>query len=159
MSLTGIFLRSHAEWSAKGESYEELLQRLRKNEATTLARLRGIPDVERNRGVARHVIGIERWGAQRLRTLLGEPLVMDEYDGYAPSNDLSIAELTSEFQETRSATIALVDELRRQGIAPSATVKHNELGDLSVGGWIVYISSHTSRETLVLLQRKEGKAA
>jgi hypothetical protein len=158
MSLEGIVLRLHSEWSAKGKSYDELLQRLQKNERTTYERLLNAAELTWNRVRTCHVIGIERWGTHRLRTLLGEPLILDEYDGYAPSEELSMAKLATEFKRTRAATNALVRELQHKGISLSQTAKHNELGDLSVGGWLVYISSHTGRETLSLLPRLHGKA-
>ncbi|MCC6456694.1 MAG: DinB family protein [Caldilineaceae bacterium] len=159
MSLKGSLQRLYVEWSAKGDSYEELVQRLRKNESTTHARLLNATEAAWNRERASHVIGIERWGAQRLRTLLGEPLVMDEYDGYAPSTDLSMAELAAEFKSTRAATLALVNELERKGISLAKIAKHNELGDLSLGGWLAYISSHTARETLAVAQRRQNKTS
>ncbi len=105
-----------------------------------------------------HVIGIERWGAHRLRVPLGEPLVMDEYDGYAPNDQLSMVELAAEFQQTRAATIAVVRELQNKGIPLSQTVRHNEVGDLSVRGWIFYLENHMGRETTLLTQRKRDKA-
>jgi hypothetical protein len=158
MSLKGSLQRIYVEWSAKGDSYEALLQRLRKNESTTLPRLLNATEAAWNREHASHVIGIERWGAQRLRTLLGEPLVMDEYDGYAPSTDLNMAELAAEFKSTRAATLALVNELQSKGISLTKTAKHNELGDLSLGGWLAYISSHTARETLFTARHRQSKA-
>jgi hypothetical protein len=158
MSLAGLFLRWHSEWGAKGKSYQEILQRLQENESATLSRLLNAGDSSSNHKRVAHVIGIERWSAHRMRTLLGEPLVMDEYDGYAPSTDLSMEKLTAEFKETRTATIALVRELEAKGIALSQTAKHNELGDLSAGGWVVYISSHTGRETLALSPSLHSKA-
>jgi hypothetical protein len=158
MFLRGIALRLHAEWEAKGKSYEELLQRLQKNERTTHERLLNAAELTWNRVRASHVIGIERWGAHRLRTLLGEPLILDEYDGYAPSEEMSMEKLAAEFKRTRAATKALVRELQHKGISLSQTAKHNELGDLSAGGWLVYLSSHTGRETLSLLPRLHGRA-
>jgi hypothetical protein len=161
MSLNGIFLRWFAERGAKDKTYQELIQLLQENESTTLARLLNASDMGVNRKRAAHVIGIERWSAHRMRTLLGEPLVMDEYDGYAPSAELNMERLAGEFKVTRASTIALVRELEAKGIALSQTAKHNELGDLSAGGWIVYVSSHTGRETIALiptLHHKTDKA-
>jgi len=43
------------------------------------------------------VIGIERWGQRRLRMLLGEPPVSDEYDSYRPGEDLSMPALRDAF--------------------------------------------------------------
>jgi hypothetical protein len=81
---------------------------------------------------------------------LGEPLVMDEYDGYAPSTDLTTSELAAEFTRTRAVTKAIVKELQENGVSLSKTAKHNELGDISARAWIAYITNHTDRESRVL---------
>lgn len=158
MSLSGKFLHWHAEHGAKSKSYQELVERLQENGNTTLSRLLRASDSSFNRKRVVHVIGIERWSAHRMRTLLGEPLVMDEYDGYAPSAELPMAELATAFKETRATTIALLREFEAKGIALSQTAKHNELGDLSAGGWVVYISAHTGRETIGLTSNRHTKA-
>lgn len=153
MSLSSRLLRWYYERAARNQGYADHIQRLQNNEAVTHARMSNAFNIAFNRARAAHVIGIERWASHRLRVLLGEPLVMDEYDGYAPSVQLSMAELAREFKETRAATLALVHELQEKGIDLSRTVKHNEVGDLSAGGWLFYIENHTGRETVALLQR------
>ena len=149
---SGLVFRLFYEWAAKGKSYEYFLKKLDENEATVYARLVNAADFAFFRQRAVHVIGIECWGAHRLRVLLGEPLVIDEYDGYAPSEQLSMADLAQEFRQTRAATIALVHELQRKGVALTQTVKHNEVGDLSLGGWIFYLENHMWRETAFFTQ-------
>ena len=158
MSLSGTAFRLFYEWAAKGRSYEDFLRKLQKNETTVHGRLVNARDSAWNRTRAVHVIGIERWGTRRLRVLLGEPLIMDEYDGYAPSAQLSMVELAQEFKQTRAATLAVVHELQNKGIAISQTVKHNEVGDLSAGGWIFYLENHIGRETYLLMQGNKDKA-
>jgi hypothetical protein len=150
MSFFGTMLRSASERDAQGDSYGDLLERLDKNEAESLPRFENAEDTVVNRARARHIIGIERWGQSRLRTLLGEPLVMDEYDGYQPSPDLTTTELAIEFQRTRAATKAIIQELQEKGVSLSQTAKHNELGDISARAWIAYISNHTGRESRIL---------
>jgi hypothetical protein len=156
-SLNKLFTRPYIEWGARGKSYSDLLQRLQDNETATYKRFANATDVELNRSRASHIIGIERWSAHRMRTLLGEPLVIDEYDGYRPGDDLSMDELAEAYRQTRAATYALIRELQVKGVALSQRVWHNELGDISLGAWIVYISSHAGRETLALLQHLPGK--
>lgn len=158
MALTGTLFRLFYEWAAKGKSYEDFLGKLDKNETTVHGRIINATDNSWNRERAVHVIGIERWGTQRLRVLLGAPLVIDEYDGYAPSNQLNMIELAREFTQTRAATVAVVRELQSRGIALSQTVKHNEVGDLTVGGWIFYLENHIGRETHLLMQGNKNKA-
>lgn len=50
------------------------------------ARIATAAESKENQTLARHIISIERWSQGRLRTLLGEELVMDEYDGYRPED-------------------------------------------------------------------------
>lgn len=155
MSLSGILFRGFYEVAARGKGYEDFLQKLQKNETTVYHRMIHASDSTFNRTRAIHVIGIERWSAHRLRVLLGEPLIIDEYDGYAPSEQLSMAELAEEFKQTREATIALVHELQDKGIALTQTVIHNEVGNLSLGGWLFYIENHTGRETMLMSQPRQ----
>jgi hypothetical protein len=151
---SGTLFRLFYEWAAKGKSFEDLLRKLEKNEAVTYKRMVNATASDFNHERAAHVIGIERWAAHRLRALLGDELVIDEYDGYRPSTQLSMAELAEEFRQTRAATIALVHELQNKGIPLTDTVKHNEVGDLSAGGWLFYIENHTGRETVFLAQQR-----
>src|SRR5215213_8982084 len=111
MSINGIVLNWFYEWVAKGKSYADLRQKLQKNEATVYARMSNATELSFNRHQSAHVIGIERWSAHRMRVLLGDSLVIDEYDGYAPSDQLSMVELAEEFRQTREATLALLQEL------------------------------------------------
>lgn len=55
-------------------------------------------DSPANRDRLAHIVGIERWGQRRLRTLLGEPLVQDEHDGYRPGADLAWDDLRAAFR-------------------------------------------------------------
>ena len=161
MSLMGIGFRLFYEWAAKGRNYEHFLAQFHKNETVTYRRMSNAANSTFNRKRAVHVIGIERWAAHRLRFLLGEPLVMDEYDGYAPGEALSMVELAEEFRTTRAATVALVHELQNKGISLDQKVKHNEAGDLTLGAWLFYMENHMGRETAFLTQatKDQTKAA
>lgn len=157
MSLTATVMPAFYEWAAKGQSYEDLQRRLQRNEATTYKRMVNATDFSYNHKSAAHVIGIERWATQRLRVLLGAPLVMDEYDGYAPSKELSMPELAEEFKRTREETKALLSELQRNGVELTRTVAHNEFGEMSLRAWIFYIENHTGRETAMTIQRRQNR--
>lgn len=93
-----------------------------------------------------HIIGIERWGQKRLRVVFGEPLVMEEYDSYRPSIALFWDDLRHEFTTTRQQSIALVHELEQAGIDQTVAVRHNELGIMTVHGWILYLDMHANLE-------------
>lgn len=146
MSWIGSILRFFMERGAKRKSLDELITALQEGETAVLARMNGAADTSRNRDVARHVIMIERWGQRRMRTLLGEPLLQDESDAYAPDPALTMGQLQEAFAKTRSETIALANELKAAGIAKSRTVFHNDAGEMSLGAWLVYLRGHAMRE-------------
>lgn len=108
------------------------------------------PDNEWNRDQIRHVVGIERWAQQRVRVALGNPLVMDEYDGYRPAANLPWEQMRATFQDTRRETVALIRELERAGVSTGTRVPHNQFGDLSVGAWFQYMNNHANRESRFL---------
>jgi hypothetical protein len=105
------------------------------------------PDNEQNRGQIRHFIGIERWGQQRVRVALGNPLTLDEYDDYQPAANLLWEQMRTAFQDTRRETLALVQELERAGAGADAKIPHNQFGDLSVGAWLQYLHRHANMES------------
>jgi hypothetical protein len=93
-----------------------------------------------------HIIGIERWGQRRLRSALGESLILDEYDSYRPSIALFWDDLRAEFATTRQATIALIQQLEQAGVDDTIAIRHNELGIMTVAGWIRYLDMHANLE-------------
>jgi hypothetical protein len=104
-------------------------------------------DNEENRRQVRHIIGIERWGQQRVRVALGNPLTLDEYDDYQPAANLLWEQMRMAFQDTRRETVALIQELERAGTSTDAKLPHNQFGDLSVGAWLQYLHSHANMES------------
>ncbi len=109
-------------------------------------RLDSAADTFANYDCLAHIIGIERWGQRRLRVPLGEPMHMDEYDLYRPSIALFWHDLRAAFSTTRQETIALVHTLEQAGMDYTVGVRHNELGILSVPGWIRYLDMHANLE-------------
>jgi hypothetical protein len=109
-------------------------------------RLMAAPDTPKNRDQIRHIVGIERWGQGRLRAALGQPLVMDEMNQYLPSDSLPWNELTASFSATRKETLELTRKVIKEG-ALSKVVPHNQFGDLSVRGWLMYIDTHARFES------------
>ena len=91
-----------------------------------------------------HVIQIERWGQNQLRSTLQEvPFEVDGSSRYAPDPALGWQELRLEFDNTRQATLELVDRLERANPGP---VAHNQFGLISVKGWLGYLNSHANLE-------------
>ena len=113
-------------------------------------RLGGIANSASNRKQLRHIIGIERWGQSRLRTLQGQPLLQDEYDGYQPAETVDWNDLRDQFASTRAATLALVRQLTQAGLIETATAKHNSFGDLTLRGWVNYLVAHANRESKLI---------
>ena len=108
----------------------------------TFAAAKDNPD---NRRLLSHIVGMERWGQSRLRVALGEPLTMDEYDGYRPPPEATWPALQDAFSETRQQTVAVVQALGKANVA-DVKVPHNQFGPLSVRSWLRYLEMHANLE-------------
>ena len=108
----------------------------------TFAAAKDNPD---NRRLLSHIVGMERWGQSRLRVALGEPLTMDEYDGYRPPREAAWPALQDAFSETRQQTVAEVQQLGQTNVA-NIKVPHNQFGPLSVRSWLRYLEMHANLE-------------
>jgi hypothetical protein len=102
-------------------------------------------DSEHNRRLLSHITGIERWGQSRLHVALGEPLAMDEYDGYRPAREASWAELQDAFRDTRQQTVALARQLG-PAVEAAVHVPHNQFGPLTMRSWLRYLDMHANME-------------
>ena len=100
--------------------------------------------------VLRHIIGIERWGQQRLRVYLGEPLVKDEYDGYCSATNLSTEQQCAEFHKTRVETVEIVRKIASAGVKIESKVLHNQFGPITLGGWLRYLNLHANFESKMI---------
>ncbi|MEO1443835.1 MAG: DinB family protein, partial [Chloroflexota bacterium] len=112
------------------------------------ARFQSAGDTPRNHRSLTHIIGIEKWGQQRLKVALGEPFIDEEYDGYRPSQDTPWSDLADMFQQTRAETIALTEQLAAQPY--DGKIRHNSFGELTVGGWLKYLNGHASGTALLI---------
>ena len=144
--LIGMSLRPAAERRARGRSFEDLAADLEAAWPAIARHLEDKPDSAANREALAHCAGIERWGQSQLRVAFGDPLEMDTYHAYRPPVEQGVAKLTEVMARTRRDTVALAHALAEDGIDPKVTVRHNDLGDLSLGGWLVYLRQHASRE-------------
>jgi hypothetical protein len=43
--------------------------------------------------------------------------------------------------------VALAKALQAAGVPKTATAHHNDFGDISAGGWLVYLTTHAERES------------
>ena len=145
--LIGMMRRPMAERHAGGKSIAELADELEASGRVMDERMAGKPDTPGNREAIAHWVGIERWGQRRLRVALGEPLVEDAYHPYRPDKAEGVEALREAFAETREGTVALARDLADEGVDPERTIRHNDLGDLSVRGWLAYLIQHPEQES------------
>jgi|WetSurMetagenome_2_1015567.scaffolds.fasta_scaffold791859_1 hypothetical protein len=146
MSLIGSLIRSFVEGRASRASLDEIHKGLETNGGEVANRMASVADTPANRQQAGHIIGIERWGVQRLRSALApNPApAKDEYDSYRPRADQPVSALALEFKSARAETLSLLEPL---GQVQDCRVLHNDLGPLSVRGWLVYLTNHASMES------------
>ncbi|MBE2220219.1 MAG: hypothetical protein IAF02_01685 [Anaerolineae bacterium] len=147
MSLIGSIFHKFSERAGQKHTLAEWQTVLQASGAVVNGRFQASTDTDKHHNTGRHIIGIERWGQSRLRVFLGEKLVMDEYDEYRPAADLDMDALRKIFSETRQETIALTANIQEAGISPAQTVAHNDMGNLTVRGWLAYLNGHASRES------------
>lgn len=140
------------EGPASKTGFAALIKDLKVNGQTISTRLGGIASNAANRSRLRHIIGIERWGQSRMRTLSGQTLVLviDEYDGYQPAESLDWNDLREQFASTRIETIATARQLVKAGVNETATANHNSFGPMSLGAWLKYLGDHAARESRLI---------
>lgn len=150
MTIIGAGLRFISEWQGRNLSLQEAARLLETSGEALAQRFRGASATPRSLEQARHIIGIERWGQSRLKQLLGGPILNDEYDGYRPDELATMPALADAMTATRAETVALVRALQAAGKTGVETAPHNELGELSLLGWIVYLRDHAIREAFLI---------
>jgi hypothetical protein len=135
--IAGLFL----EIPAKSKSFAQLRAKLEQSGRQVQARLEvGQP----NPVLLAHIIQIERWGQNRLRSSLAEtPFEMDQSSKYAPDLSLDWSALRLEFDRTRQVTLELVDRLE---LGQPVMVAHNQLGPMSAKAWLWYLNLHANLE-------------
>ena len=145
--LIGFGRRLMAERAARGKGFDRLAAELEASAARMDVRLASASDTSGHRDAIAHWVGIERWGQRRLRVALGEPFVEDGHHPYRPDEAAGVAALRRDFAETRAETVALVGRLREAGVDPATVVRHNDLGELTVAGWLAYLVQHPEQES------------
>lgn len=127
-----------------------MIGRLEKARGELAARYNRAAGTDAQRARLRHIIGIERWSQRRLRTILGEPPIADEYDGYQPDAALGWPAMREAFATTREETITLARQIADAGLADTVRVRHNDLGELNAREWLYYLNTHANRESLAI---------
>lgn len=141
-----LFKEFAFERPARGRTLDDLLGDLQSSRMKLEARFAKAPETDKNRNALRHIIAIERWGQNRLKVVLGEPLLKDSNHDYKPSKETAWKELQQQFSDTRKQTLAVADELMKNQVDKAETIPHNQLGPLSIGGWLRYLQVHGSLE-------------
>ena len=150
--MIGLARRPMAERHARGKDVAQLAAELEASGHVMDDRLASASDTPANRDAIAHWVGIERWGQRRLRVALGEALLDDGHHPYRPDEADGVEALRRAFAQTRAETLALARELCAAGIDPSTTVRHNDLGELTVGGWLAYLLQHPDQEARARLR-------
>jgi hypothetical protein len=145
-SFVGKLLHTAVEFGSRNLTYDSARMKLQASADGIVTQFAAAPDTPENRAQANHVIGMERWAQRRLRMALGDAPISDEYDGYRPGETLGMAELRESFTATRADSLKLVDALRQANVALTKKVPHNDMGQLSVHGWLMYLNMHSSGE-------------
>lgn len=145
-NLRDVIVRLVVERPAKQRSTADWSEKLAASGAELKTRIAAGADTPANCRQLRHIIGLERWGQRRMRVALGEPFINDEMDEYQPPVDLSLPELIDVFLNTRDETVRLARRCAADPRAEAALVRHNQLGPLSIRGWLRYLDLHATLE-------------
>lgn len=132
---------------AQKQSFAQLTARLEKTQNEIANRINAVKtqNLEKHRATLRHIIGIERWGTERLKVALGETFKPDGQKDYHPNPNSNFAALLEDFNNTRFETLRVAKLVEQQN--PNAKVEHNGFGPLSVKGWLAYLNIHSSMES------------
>ena len=135
------------ERPGRRQSVVDLASTLRSSGDTVRGRIAAKEGTPKNVARLRHIIGIERWGQQRLRVFLGDPF---EPGGHHPHKPIATdwAALQTELAATRADSVALAGQLGTADL--TQTVPHDQFGPLTVRGWLVYIEQHARMESKLM---------
>lgn len=148
MGLRAMLFSPVLRWQGRKHEIEEWPSALAAESPGIEARFRASQGGPTKVQQAGHVIGIERWCQSRLRVFLGEPLRMDEYDGYRPGPELQdMSALAEAFAQARTESVALLDEILAAGVDEETRVPHNDFGPLSLRRWVGYLHMHANFES------------
>jgi hypothetical protein len=151
--VIGLFRRAMAQRHARGQAVEGLAAELEASGRAMDARLAGLSDTPGHRAALAHWMGIERCGQRRLRVALGEPYRDDVHHPYEPDEADGVVALRQSFADARVDTVELAHRLHEAGVHPATTVRHSDLGDLSIVGWLAYLLQHPEQESRARLRR------
>ncbi|RJF71477.1 DinB family protein [Deinococcus cavernae] len=136
------------ERPAGRSSFTDLGQNLERGGVHLAQRAEKASDTPENREVLMHIIGIERWGQNRIRVALKQrPFEKDDYHAYRPPAGTSLPQLRNLLSQTRSGTVDLARQLHKSPPDDDFVVEHNGLGPLTAKGWLRYLTQHADLES------------
>jgi hypothetical protein len=135
------------ERPSRKQSVVELASALISSGDEVRARIAGKEPTPANVARLRHIIGIERWGQQRLRVFLGDPFEPGGHHPHKPT-ETDWSALQTELASTRADTVALAGQLTTADLA--RTVPHDQFGPLTVRGWLAYVQRHARMESKLM---------
>jgi hypothetical protein len=132
---------------AQKQSFAQLSAKLEKTQGEIANRIRGVQtqNLEKHRATLRHIIGIERWGTERMKVALGEAFKSDGQKDYHPDPNSDFTALLEDFTATRLETLRVAKLVEQKN--PNAKIEHNGFGPLSVKGWLGYLNVHAEIES------------
>jgi hypothetical protein len=135
---------------AQKQSFAQLTTKLEQSQTVIANRINTVKtqNLEKHRATLRHIIGIERWGTERLKVALDEPFKSDGQKDYHPDSGRDFTALLEDFNNTRLETLRVAKLVEQKN--PNVKIEHNGFGPLSVKGWLQYLNIHASSESLRL---------
>jgi hypothetical protein len=144
--IAQFFVSMMVERPAARRGTRVLADELESALAPLVERLQRSKAPERASKQSQHIVGIERWGQQRLRVALGEAsFERDSHHPYLPDANLDLPALLDVLRNTRAETVALARRIEQQGRG-AERVEHNALGPMSANGWLRYLRVHADLE-------------
>ena len=149
-------VQTFIEWPAKRQTFGELAQKLGASKEQLEARFIEAEGTDKQRRTLRHIVGIERWGQRRLWLAIrfggksgvrsSDVVFSDAHHLYKPAESAAWDELIAKFSGTRQETVALAHYLEKTDVDEFLKVPHNDLGPLSLRGWLRYLQTHATLE-------------
>jgi hypothetical protein len=145
-TVVRFFVNLFVERPAARRGSARLAEELEQSADALLRTLADSKSPERAAKQARHILGIERWGQQRLRVALGErAFERDSHHPYLPDAQLNREGVVALLREARAETVKLARRLASEGKGRVA-VEHNSIGPLTADGWLRYLKVHADLE-------------
>lgn len=146
--VTELVVNRVLERPAGRSSYSDLGQSLERAGTLLTGRAARAADTHANRDLLSHIIGIERWGQQRLSAALGSsPDQTDTYHPYRPPQDTTLKDLQALITTTRAGTVDLTRRLGHNPPDDTLTIAHNSLGPMTPKAWLRYLTQHADLES------------